>query len=357
MKPDYKGYAIRMIVFIAPLIVLFSCSKIAEKNLNKIQQKQQTSMQKIIAVQIIPNEVWEDLYATSTPKQSGSPLSSLTKATLQKKEVGVKLSSVQKQQLEETFDFGLRFSKLEKILVTNNKIFEKFLSSLKICFNGFDVMTMGIRTRAEYSEKEKNIIIFFQIPKNIMIVGQEHILSLESVFLVNNKKAIFSYYCDIMLNDEGVYINKKTCRFSIEADEMQGIPTIALTHLRTPTATPSPTRMIIKKTQYCKDDQEISRQKNYQFNQDKVGHYYTAMEYKKIGNEAYRKHRYQTAIESYTKALHVDQNFSDAFYNRGLCFLQLKKFVEAEQDFLKVLKFNPHDNEAKDKLYIAQKNK
>ena len=48
--------------------------------------------------------------------------------------------------------------------------------------------------------------------------------------------------------------------------------------------------------------------------------------YKAKGNEFYQQGKYELAIEQYTKAIEVNQNFAIAYFNRGLCFKKLGRF-------------------------------
>ena len=47
---------------------------------------------------------------------------------------------------------------------------------------------------------------------------------------------------------------------------------------------------------------------------------------------------YQKAIEYYNKALELDPKYHTAWYNRGLCFNNLKKFDEAIESFKSCVK-------------------
>jgi len=57
------------------------------------------------------------------------------------------------------------------------------------------------------------------------------------------------------------------------------------------------------------------------------GHYY-----KKIGNDQYLKGQYKEAIESYTKAIEINDTETVFFSNRARCYKQLKEFKKAYDD-------------------------
>ncbi|MCO6500949.1 MAG: tetratricopeptide repeat protein [Vicingus serpentipes] len=50
---------------------------------------------------------------------------------------------------------------------------------------------------------------------------------------------------------------------------------------------------------------------------------------------------YDVAIDNYTKAIAIAPNYYEAYYNRGLCYEELKKYQLAEKDFRMSLKINP----------------
>jgi len=50
---------------------------------------------------------------------------------------------------------------------------------------------------------------------------------------------------------------------------------------------------------------------------------------------------YDVAIENYTKAIEIEPNYYDAYYNRGLCFEEIDENEKAEADFRKTLSINP----------------
>lgn len=50
---------------------------------------------------------------------------------------------------------------------------------------------------------------------------------------------------------------------------------------------------------------------------------------------------YDVAVDYYTKAIEVEPAYVDAYYNRALCYEELKKNKEAETDLRKALQLNP----------------
>ena len=52
------------------------------------------------------------------------------------------------------------------------------------------------------------------------------------------------------------------------------------------------------------------------------------------------------SVEDFTKAIELDNNYSDAYFNRALSYLHLKEFKSAIGDFTKVIALNPKDYQA-----------
>lgn len=50
---------------------------------------------------------------------------------------------------------------------------------------------------------------------------------------------------------------------------------------------------------------------------------------------------YDVAIDYYTKAINLEPKYLEAYYNRGLCYEELKQYKKAEADFRHALKLNP----------------
>ncbi len=56
---------------------------------------------------------------------------------------------------------------------------------------------------------------------------------------------------------------------------------------------------------------------------------------KKLGNEAFGKKEYETAIKHYTEAINLDPENATFYSNRSACYASLKKWTEALDDALK----------------------
>ncbi len=67
----------------------------------------------------------------------------------------------------------------------------------------------------------------------------------------------------------------------------------------------------------------------------------TAKEYKKLGNEEYKKQKYKNAINYYNQAIQLNPEDVKAYYNRGLCYYDLKKYIKSIADYDKAIKFSP----------------
>lgn len=67
----------------------------------------------------------------------------------------------------------------------------------------------------------------------------------------------------------------------------------------------------------------------------------TAQEYFKTGIEKHKQQNFKGAIKDYDKAINLDKNLPDAFFNRGTCQLALKDFKLAMKDFDKTIEIDP----------------
>ncbi len=59
------------------------------------------------------------------------------------------------------------------------------------------------------------------------------------------------------------------------------------------------------------------------------------------GNDAYQKNEYKKAIELYTSAISGSPSLTQAYYNRGLAYMQTKQSANALRDFSKVIELDP----------------
>jgi ATP-dependent 26S proteasome regulatory subunit/Flp pilus assembly protein TadD len=66
-----------------------------------------------------------------------------------------------------------------------------------------------------------------------------------------------------------------------------------------------------------------------------------ARAYYHAGNDYYEKGSYDKAIDSYNKAIILNQNFSEAYFNRGLCYYNLKNFDKSISDYAKSADLDP----------------
>ncbi|NQW30867.1 MAG: tetratricopeptide repeat protein [Ignavibacteria bacterium] len=64
-------------------------------------------------------------------------------------------------------------------------------------------------------------------------------------------------------------------------------------------------------------------------------------EYLQRGNDAYQKQDFQRAIEQYTLAISGAPNMHEAYFNRGLCNLEMDSSMKALRDFDSVAKIKP----------------
>jgi tetratricopeptide (TPR) repeat protein len=67
----------------------------------------------------------------------------------------------------------------------------------------------------------------------------------------------------------------------------------------------------------------------------------TAQEYLQTGIEKHKQQDFKGAIKDYDKAISLDKNLKDAFFNRGTCQLALKDFKSAMKDFDKTIELDP----------------
>jgi len=80
---------------------------------------------------------------------------------------------------------------------------------------------------------------------------------------------------------------------------------------------------------------------------------YTALDFKNLGNQKFNQGSYQSAINYYCQAIYMDNNFADAYFNRGLAFMragnnpdQIAACEQAVKDFAKVVQLRPNDQQA-----------
>ena len=67
----------------------------------------------------------------------------------------------------------------------------------------------------------------------------------------------------------------------------------------------------------------------------------TADEYLKSGIEKHNSKDYERAIKDYSKAIKLNKNLKDGYYNRGVCELALNDIKSAKKDFDKTIELDP----------------
>ena len=60
-------------------------------------------------------------------------------------------------------------------------------------------------------------------------------------------------------------------------------------------------------------------------------------------NEMAKRGEYEKAVKTYDRAIALDPDFADAYYNRGVAKIRLKEFREAIEDFDKAITLKPDD--------------
>jgi len=71
-----------------------------------------------------------------------------------------------------------------------------------------------------------------------------------------------------------------------------------------------------------------------------------AKRYFELGGKLFNDHKYNDAIDSYTKAIKLDPTYSSAYFNRSLCFAEKGEYEKASRDLLMVIKFEPNSFDA-----------
>ena len=56
--------------------------------------------------------------------------------------------------------------------------------------------------------------------------------------------------------------------------------------------------------------------------------------------------RYLDARNSFAQAADIDPGFAEAWYNKGIALMNLRKYLDAIRNFNKVIALNPNDREA-----------
>lgn len=80
----------------------------------------------------------------------------------------------------------------------------------------------------------------------------------------------------------------------------------------------------------------------------------SAEELKTQGNMLYAKKQYQEAHDHYVQAISIHENFKEAWFNRGMCCIQLKQTSEAIASFRRALEIDPTYEKARYQLNVSQ---
>jgi tetratricopeptide (TPR) repeat protein len=73
------------------------------------------------------------------------------------------------------------------------------------------------------------------------------------------------------------------------------------------------------------------------------------------GNTYYYTANYTMAITSYSKAIELDSNLSDAYYHRGNVYYNTGELAKAIIDYNKTLELNPKNTDAMVDIYVTYK--
>jgi tetratricopeptide (TPR) repeat protein len=78
----------------------------------------------------------------------------------------------------------------------------------------------------------------------------------------------------------------------------------------------------------------------------------TANDYFNIGNARMIREEYASAADAFSKAIALNPDFTEAYFNRGLCYLKTRKQKKAVDDFVEVIRLE-HD-ETRGYVYLAK---
>jgi hypothetical protein len=85
---------------------------------------------------------------------------------------------------------------------------------------------------------------------------------------------------------------------------------------------------------------ENSQRKDTRVNVWMQIHAKPAEEYFKLGGDLHKNKQYDDAIQSFTTAIDIKGSYAEAYSKRGLAYLKLRKFSEAEKDFNKAIELD-----------------
>ena len=79
----------------------------------------------------------------------------------------------------------------------------------------------------------------------------------------------------------------------------------------------------------------------------------TAEDYVNQGKLFYKNNNYDKAIDSYNKAIKLNNKLVMAYINRGIAYIRINKFDLAIADFSKTIKLDPNNGKAYNNRAIA----
>jgi len=82
------------------------------------------------------------------------------------------------------------------------------------------------------------------------------------------------------------------------------------------------------------------------FDFDDFGELSLEHEYHNLANDYYKIGEFEKSVEHYDKALELNPDLLETYFNRGLAYTRLQKYDKALEDLTKVIELNPHLAEA-----------
>lgn len=80
----------------------------------------------------------------------------------------------------------------------------------------------------------------------------------------------------------------------------------------------------------------------------------TAKDYFNIGNARWIREEYASAADAFTQSIELDNKNTEAFFNRGLCYLKIRKPNKAVDDFSTVIEREPQSIKGYEYIAIAK---
>ena len=82
------------------------------------------------------------------------------------------------------------------------------------------------------------------------------------------------------------------------------------------------------------------------FDFDDFGELSLEHEYHNLANDYYKINEFEKSVEHYNKALELNPDLLETYFNRGLAYTRLQQYDKALEDLTKVIELNPHLAEA-----------